>query len=268
MDQNYPPEAASLMAILRRLRAPDGCPWDRKQTRQSLARHLEGECGELIDAIDRDEAQDICDELGDVLMNLLFQVVIAEEKSEFTLSDVWSGIISKMIRRHAHVFGDAVASTPEEVSALWNKIKAAERAGDDSAGSALDGAGHTLSPLDRAEALQEKAAACGFDWPDFSGVMAKFCEECGELREAAASGSADEFADELGDVLFSAVNLARFRKLHPGEVMRRANLKFETRFREMERRLAAKGIAVADASAGQLDEIWNQVKQEERSDHA
>ena len=268
MDENYPPEAASLMAILRRLRAPDGCPWDRKQTRQSLARHLEGECGELIDAIDRDDARGICEELGDVLMNLLFQAVIAEEKNEFTLEDVWRGIIAKMIRRHAHVFGDAVASTPEEVSALWSKIKAAEHAGEEQPRSALDGAGHTLSPLDRAEALQEKAAACGFDWPDLSGVTAKFDEECAELREAAASDAPEAFADELGDVLFSAVNLARFRKLHPGEVMRRANLKFETRFREMERRLAAKGIAVADASAEQLDATWNQVKQEEKSDHA
>lgn len=262
----YPPGADSLMAILRRLRAPDGCPWDRRQTRQSLARHLAGECGELIDAIDRDEPGDICDELGDVLMNLLFQVVIAEEKGEFTLEDVWRNIIAKMIRRHAHVFGDAVASTPEEVTALWNRIKAAERAGEPRAESVLDGAGHTLSPLDRAEALQKKASECGFDWPDFSGVMDKFTEECSELR--AAENDDEAFADELGDVLFAAVNLARFRRLHAGEVMRRANRKFERRFRAMEQLLAAAGLSVADADAEKLDEMWNQVKAEERSDHA
>ena len=135
---DYPANADSLMDILRRLRAPDGCPWDREQTRASLVRHLEGECAELIYAIDREDVPNICEELGDVLMNLLFQVVVAEEQQDFTLADVWRQIIDKMIRRHAHVFGSERAENAEEVAALWQKIKAAEHADRDENASLMD----------------------------------------------------------------------------------------------------------------------------------
>ena len=157
MSHDYPANADSLMAILRRLRSPDGCPWDREQTRQSLVRHLEGECAELIYAIEKEDVPNICEELGDVLMNLLFQVTIAEEHGEFTLAEVWRGIIDKMVRRHAHVFGSEHASDAEEVAELWQKIKATEKgaAADDSiyAKKVL-----SLSALDRASEVQKRAA--------------------------------------------------------------------------------------------------------------
>lgn len=163
-------DAESLLRILRILRAPGGCPWDRAQTRRTLTRSLAGECAEVIDAIDADTPEEICEELGDLLMNALFQVVIAEEKHEFTMTDVWRSINEKMVRRHAHIFGDANADTPEEVAALWAKIKEREHAGEAKPESRLDKVPRSLSALTRSAELQKQAAKVGFDWPDASGA--------------------------------------------------------------------------------------------------
>ena len=264
--QNYPPEAESLMAVLRRLRAPDGCPWDRKQTRASLSRHLAGECGELIDAIDRNDPPHICEELGDVLMNLLFQVVIAEENGEFTLTDVWREIIAKMIRRHAHVFGDAKAETAEDVAGLWAEIKRQERAGDPVPESILDGVKHSLSALERAEKLQKKAAEVNFDWQQSSDIAAKIREELAEYEAAVAAGNEAHADEELGDLLFAVTNLVRFRKRQNSEeLLRAANRKFERRFRAMEEILAGAGMSLETAGFAELDRLWTQVKAEENS---
>lgn len=260
--KNYPPEAASLLAILRRLRAPDGCPWDREQTRQSLVRHLEGECAELIYAIDQNDIPNICEELGDVLMNLFFQVVVAEEKNEFTMEDVWREIISKMIRRHAHVFGSEKADNPEEVAALWQKIKEQEHAvGSEKISSIMDRVKPCLSPLARAEKLQKEAAKCGFDWQDAPAVADKISEELDEVRQAMAEKDDDQVDEELGDLLFSVINLIRFRKKDASEVLRRANLKFERRFRKMEECFAAAGESVAGADAAKFDRFWEEAKE-------
>ncbi|MBE6388987.1 MAG: nucleoside triphosphate pyrophosphohydrolase [Lentisphaerae bacterium] len=264
MSTVYPPEADSLMAILRRLRAPDGCPWDREQTRKSLVRHLDGECAELIYAIDREDVPNICEELGDLLMNLFFQVIIAEENGEFTLADVWRGIIDKMIRRHDHIFGNSRADSAEEVAALWQKIKAAEHSKSPESKSVMDDVKLSLSVLDRAEKLQKAAAKTGFDWESAGGVLDKITEETAEVREAMISGNDEHIDEELGDLLFAVVNLIRFRgKSHAAELLRRANLKFEDRFRAMEAKLAADGKVPDKTSPEEMNEYWDAVKADE-----
>ncbi len=207
----YTPDAESLERILKRLRAPGGCPWDREQTRETLSRSLAEEAAEVLDAIDRGNAPDICDELGDLLMNVIFQAVVAEERGEFTFQDVCRGIIDKMIRRHAHIFGDAKAETAGDVAQLWEKIKAGERKDKPAPQSILDKVPPYLSALNRAEKLQKKVSKVGFDWDDQAQILAKIEEELEELKEAFASGDAAAIDDEFGDLLFAASNLARFR---------------------------------------------------------
>lgn len=259
-SEKFSPDAAGLMAILRRLRAPDGCPWDRKQTRQSLVKHLDGECAELIDAIMRDDAANIREELGDVLMNLLLQVTIAEEKGEFTLTDVWREINAKMVRRHTHVFGAEHAETPEEVVRLWQRVKSAE-AGHAAPASLMNDVKLTLCPLDRAERLQKRAAEVGFDWPDAAQVTAKIAEELDEVRSALAAGDEAAADEELGDLLFAVVNLIRFRaRRNAVETMRRSNMKFERRFRQMEALAAAGGRPLAELTPAEQNALWEKVK--------
>lgn len=264
--EKYSADADSLLRVLRRLRSPDGCPWDRKQTRTSLVRHLESECGELIDAIDHNDPPHIKEELGDVLMNLLFQVVIAEENGEFTLEEVWREIIDKMIRRHAHVFGDAHAENADDVVKLWEKIKAGERQerGEEKR-SAMDSVKHSLSALTRAEKLQEKAAELNFDWSDTAGIVAKIKEETSEVEAALADNDDDDVDEELGDLLFAVINLIRFRKRSRSEdLLRRANAKFEQRFRIMEKEAENTGFQLADLSIEQLDALWEKAKTSEK----
>lgn len=264
--ENYSADADSFLRVLRRLRAPDGCPWDRKQTRTSLVRHLESECGELIDAIDHNDPPHIKEELGDVLMNLLFQVVIAEENGEFTLEEVWREIIDKMIRRHAHVFGDAHAENADDVVKLWEKIKAGERRerGEEKR-SAMDSVKHSLSALTRAEKLQEKAAEVNFDWSDAGGIVAKIKEETSEVEAALSDNDDDAVDEELGDLLFAVINLIRYRKRSRSEdLLRRANGKFEQRFRIMEKEAENAGLQLADLSVEQLDALWEKAKTAEK----
>ena len=259
--EKYPVNADSLMDILRRLRSPNGCPWDRKQTRSSLVRHLEGECAELIYAIDREDLPNICEELGDVLMNLFFQAVIAEELGEFTLTDVWKNIIDKMIRRHAHVFGTEKAANAGEVAVLWQKIKAQEHGHADREQSVMDEVKPCLSALDRAEKLQKSAAKQGFDWTTESGILDKISEETAEVGEALASGDDDHIDEELGDLLFAVINLIRFRgKSHASDLLRKANLKFENRFRAMEKLLSAGKKDLSGYTAEEFDRAWEKVK--------
>lgn len=266
MTENYSADADSLMRVLRRLRSPEGCPWDRKQTRSSLVRHFESECGELIDAIDHNDPAHIREELGDVLMNLLFQVVIAEENGEFTLEDVWREIVDKMIRRHVHVFGDAHAETADDVLKLWEQVKAGEkRSRGEEKVSVMDKVKHSLSALNRAEKLQEKASEVNFDWSSVSGIVDKIKEETAEVEEALAGNDDDAVDEELGDLLFAVVNLIRFRQRSRSEdLLRRANNKFEQRFRKMEVQADNAGCALADLSAEQLDELWKKAKSMEK----
>ena len=259
-------DADGLMAVLRRLRGPDGCPWDKAQTRHTLTAHLAGECAELIDAVDKEDAAGICDETGDVLMNLFLQIAIAEEKGEFTLTDVWRNEIDKMVRRHAHIFGGETAATPEEVTVLWEKIKARERMDKPAKDSILDDVPHYLSALSRAEKLQKKAAKVGFDWQNEAGILEKIKEEVSELEEAMSSGDDHAVEDELGDLLFAAVNLARFRKrASADELLRRACRKFVSRFQQMEVFLQQDGKKAGDCSADELEVYYKLAKAKENA---
>ena len=268
-NSKYTPDAEGLLAVLRRLRAPDGCPWDRKQTRESLSRHLAGETAELLDAIDRNEPADICDELGDVLMNIFLQILVAEEKNEFTATDVWKNVIDKMIRRHEHIFGDAVAETPEDVTRIWLEVKKREKAGKAQAETYLGSVKHTLSAVERAEKLQKKAAETGFDWQNISGVIDKVKEEIGEVEEAISNGNCNKTDEELSDLLFSVVNLVRFNgSKNSEELLRMANRKFERRFNYVEQQLAAEGITLEEAETEKMEELWQQCKHEENKENA
>lgn len=265
----YTSDADGLLAVLRRLRAPDGCPWDRKQTRSSLSRHLAGETAELLDAIDRNEVSDICDELGDVLMNIFLQILIAEENGEFCAADVWKNVIDKMIRRHEHIFGDAVAETPEDVTRIWLEVKKREKAGKNVPESYLGSVKHTLSALERAEKLQKKASEVGFDWQNVSGVLDKVKEETSEVEKVLPAGKTDELDEELSDLLFSVVNLIRYNGNKTSEeLLRAANRKFERRFNYVEQQLSAQGIELAEAGTEKMEELWQQCKQEEKRENA
>lgn len=260
--EKYPPNADSLMEVLRKLRSPEGCPWDKAQTAASFGKCFAGEAAELLDAIDRKDDQGICEECGDVLMNVFFQIVLAEEQNAFGIDDVWRGIIDKMVRRHAHIFGDRKADTPEEVAALWQEMKKLEHK-EKKEESVLDDVKHYLSPLTRAEKLQKKAAKCGFDWCCEKDVLEKIKEETCETLQAMESGDEEHVDEELGDLLFAVVNLIRFRKRADSEeLLRKASLKFESRFRAVEQQVRKSGRTWEDFSIDELEELWQKAKKE------
>lgn len=258
---SYPATAEGLLALMQFLRSPQGCPWDREQTAQSLTPHLAGECAELIDAIENGSAKEICDECGDLLMNIFLQIAIAGEKGDFTLEDVWQNEIAKMIRRHDHIFGGSVAENAGDVRRVWEQVKARERANGERPASRLDKVPHSLSALTRGEKLQKQAAKANFDWNCQRDILAKIREELDELEQAMAEKSEDEIDSELGDLLFAAVNLIRFRKRKDAEsIMRQANHKFEMRFREVEKQLDAAGKTMENTSIDELEEYWQAAK--------
>lgn len=264
--QEYIPNAESLEQLIKKLRAPDGCPWDKKQTRETLSRCLAEETAEVLDAIDGGNQHSICNELGDLLMNVIFQAVIAEERGEFTFKDVCRGIIDKMIRRHAHIFGDAKAETAEKVEQLWEAIKANENQNKPAPTSILDKVPPYLSALNRAEKLQKEVSKIGFDWDNQTQILAKIEEELGELKESIASGNPSAVDEELGDLLFAATNLARFRNGKTSEeLLRQSNRKFEKRFRYIEQKLAEKDIPLSEAGLDRMEALWQKAKQVEKA---
>ena len=263
---NYSYDANGLMDILKRLRAPDGCPWDRKQTQASLKTCLAGECAELLEAIDLEDQDGIKEEAGDLLMNILFQVVIAEEKGSFTLQDVWQEIIDKMIRRHVHIFGNEKAQNAQEVSVLWNKVKAQEKAAkskDNQNTSVLDDVKLEFSSLQRAAKLNKKASENGFIWPDTQSIAKKILEEANELEETISLDNDEHFEEELGDLLFACASMANFCKKDPDELLRKACRKFEKRFKSVEAKAKTTGFSMAELGPEKLDKLWNEVKAEE-----
>ncbi len=262
--KTYAPCAQSLEQLLKRLRAPGGCPWDREQTRETLSRSLAEETAEALDAIDRNNAVDICDELGDLLMNVIFLAVISEERGEFSFQDVCRNVIEKMVRRHAHIFGEEKAENPREVSALWEKIKAQERSDRPASPSLLDKVPNYLSALNRAEKLQKLASKVGFDWSNQMQILHKIEEEFNELKQAIISGDDGDIDEELGDLLFATTNLSRFRKGKTSEeLLRQSNRKFEARFRYIECELAKVGIPLDQAGIDRMEALWQEAKQVE-----
>ena len=243
------------------LRAPGGCPWDIKQTHESLRHNVVEEAWEVVDAIDEGSADHLREELGDLLMQVIFHAAIEKEKGGFTLDDVADEAVKKLVHRHPHVFASVKADTPEEVLANWDAIKRADR-GQKSAASVMDGIPKGLPGLMRSEKIQSKAAKYGFDWPDVSGAMDKLREEVGELQQGIDAGDIENIKEEIGDTLFSVVNTARFFKLDSEECMHAACAKFIRRFRYLEEGAARRGLRLEDMSLGQMEEIYQEARHE------
>jgi tetrapyrrole methylase family protein/MazG family protein len=249
----------ALLEIIRTLRSPAGCLWDRQQTRPDLAKYLMDETCEVIDAIDSGSVSALKEELGDLLFQILFLAVMAEEQGEFTLSDVLEAIGEKMIRRHPHVFGDRAVRDVAEIKANWQAIKRDIEMKQASAGT-LDGIPRSLPALIRAQKMTEAAATVGFDWDRTDAVMLKVDEELRELRAALQEGRPQKIREELGDLLFTLVNLCRFVKVNTDEALRQANRKFEERFACMEQKLAAAGKTPEQVSLVEMDALWDECK--------
>ena len=268
------PEAAvagpwAMPAISDRLRAPDGCPWDREQTHQTLRSHLLEEAYEVYDALEAGATPELAGELGDLWLQIVLHSQLAAEAGVFDLTDVQAAISTKIVRRHPHVFGDAEARTASDVNRQWERIKAAERE-DEADGTttkgALDGISASLPALAASQEMQERAANIGYDWPSIEGVLDKVVEEADELREADAEGAdPSAWTEEFGDLLFVLVNVARKRGVEAEAAVRAANAKFRRRFGRVESMAAARGVALRDLDFAALDELWDAVKAEEKT---
>lgn len=243
------------MAIIARLRAPSGCPWDREQTEVTMAPHLLEEAYEAIEAIQRGDAETCCEELGDVLMNVLMVAQIASEQGRFDAEDVARTIADKLVKRHPHVFGDVKADNAEQVLKNWEQIKRTEKPGPRQ--GVLDGVPAALPALLRATRIGEKAARVGFDWPDAEGPRQKLTEELVELDRALASGKTQPIQEELGDVLFSLCNVARHAGVNPEMALRATIDRFRMRFDHIERSL---GDRLEEASLEEKEALWQTAK--------
>jgi MazG family protein len=271
---DLPPESPRpidrLLAIMARLRDPqNGCPWDVKQSFQTIAPYTIEEAYEVAGAIEQNDMAALKDELGDLLLQVVFHARMAEEAGHFAFDDVAGAIGDKMVSRHPHVFGDHEAATADDVKLTWEAQKESERrakAGNGEPLSALDGVTSALPALLRAEKLQKRAARVRFDWPDVEQVFDKLDEELGEIREEIDKGrDLDRLEDEVGDLLFVAANLARHLKVDPETALRRANAKFERRFRAMEAALEALGEKAEDQTLDTLEDLWQAAKRAERT---
>lgn len=246
-----------LVEIVRILRAPGGCPWDAEQTHQSIRRGFLEEAYEVAEAIDEGSPDHLKEELGDVLLQVIFHAEIAREDGQFDLNDVADGICKKLIYRHPHVFGNVTVHSTGEVLSNWEDLKRREK-GQASNADAVDAVARTLPALWRAEKVQKKAAKCGFDWDDVSGAMDKLSEETDELRRAL-KGDGDP-TEELGDLLFAAVNAARFLQVDPEDCLHAATDKFAARFRRVEEAAAAQGRQLEGMTLAEMDKLWEEVK--------
>lgn len=250
-----------LLALIETLRNPEGgCPWDIRQTKRDVGRYLLEETCEVLDAVDRDSPASMREELGDLLFMILFLARIAEEENLFGIEEVLDGISAKMIRRHPHVFGDAQVEDAAEVKRNWDRIKReVEKRGEGDA-SILARVPRAMPALPRAQKLTAEAAKVGFDWDSAQDVVAKIEEELGECREALSGADPDRIRDEIGDLLFSIVNLSRHLKVNAEEALRAANRKFEERFLYIEERLRERGKDPASATLEEMDALWNESK--------
>lgn len=251
-----------LMEIMRKLRAPGGCPWDAEQTHESLKRYLLEESYEVIEAIDAGSPEMLKEELGDLMLQPVFHAAIAEERGEFTMDDVLDTINEKLIRRHPHVFGEQVVKSAEEQVANWERIKKMEKGTERK--SALSGVPPELPALMKAQKITEKAARVGFDWEHTDQVFAKVLEELHEFEETLAEGDEARMEAELGDLLFAIVNLGRFLSLDPEEALRKTITRFGRRFAFVEDTLHARGIHMQEASLAEMDKLWEEAKRMER----
>ena len=258
-----------LEQVMKKLRAPDGCPWDREQTHETLMPFIMEECGEFLDALAAEDDENMREELGDVLMQVVLHSVIAEERGKFTLSDVIKDVTEKMIYRHPHVFSDSHVEDASAVLVQWEKLKAKEK-NHGKKESLLDGVPTHAPALLQAEKLQKKAAKVGFDWKEQQEILQKISEELEELKEAMANAGKGEEAEkrideELGDLLFAAANLSRFRKRGSSELLLAASsAKFKRRFQYIEKALQNASETFEDSSMEKLDALWEEAKKQEK----
>ena len=250
-----------LIAIMARLRAPGGCPWDREQTFDSIKPYTLEETYEVLDAIERRDWPGLAEELGDYILQAVFYARMAEERELFGIGDALDAINRKLVRRHPHVFGEERAATPDDVKRIWGEVKAAEKKDRGRAGDGLlSGVPRALPALVEAAQIASRAAGVGFDWENPEQVIEKLHEELGEFDEARRNASPDELEDELGDVLFVIVNLARFVKVDPEQALRRTNAKFRRRWSYIESQLAGRGKTPAESTVAEMEALWQEAK--------
>jgi len=250
-----------LREIVARLRAPDGCPWDREQTHASLRGCMIEEAYETVEAIDRGDDTHFCDELGDLLLQVVMHSQMASETGRFTFDDVTAGLSAKLIRRHPHVFGEDKAADTDAVLQRWDEIKRTEKGNTHT--SLLDGVSTALPALLHAEKITKRAARVGFDWESPVQVIGKIREELAETEEAIALEDPDKIEEELGDLLFATVNLARKIKVEPEVALRRATGKFSRRFQQLEVALKERGRKLEDCTLAEMDAVWDEIKKQE-----
>jgi MazG family protein len=250
-----------LVAIMAQLRAPGGCPWDREQNFDTIKPYTIEETYEVLDAIDQRDYAGLCEELGDFMLQAVFYAQMASEEGRFSIADSLDAINKKLVRRHPHVFGDGDAKTPDQVLKRWDEIKLDEKRdkGIEPKGK-LDGVPRALPALMEAHLISKKAAKAGFEWPNIDGVLDKVREETEELSQARESGSPEEIEGEMGDLLFTLVNVARWMKIDPEQALRKTNAKFRARFAHVERGLAADGSSLEQATLDEMEELWQQSK--------
>jgi tetrapyrrole methylase family protein/MazG family protein len=248
-----------LVALMARLRGPDGCPWDRKQTPESLKPFLVEECYEVVDALDEGSPDKIREELGDLLFQIVFHARLAEEKGQFTINDVIRAIVEKMTFRHPHVFGDTRLTTDKEVLENWEEIKKKEK-GNNEGKSILEGIPRHLPSLLRAHSLQERTARVGFDWSRIDEALPKLDEEIAEFKDSLKKKDAEGIEEELGDIFFMLVNISRFLGINPEEALRKTISKFIHRFRYIEESAAKAGRSLNDMTLEEMEQLWQESK--------
>lgn len=251
----------SFAEIVAHLRAPNGCPWDREQTHESLRRHLLEETYEAIAAIDSGDSTHMCEEFGDLLLQIVLHAQIANENGRFNITQVIQGIYSKLVRRHPHVFGDVKVDDADEVLANWEKLKEKERGKEKDGGGLLDGVSLILPALTQAQEYQSRAAQVGFDWGEIDGVLDKIKEEIEEIERAETNA---ELASEIGDLFFVLVNFARWKKLDAESALRGTNVKFRRRFSYVEQGARKQGRALSELTLSEMDALWQEAKELER----
>jgi tetrapyrrole methylase family protein / MazG family protein len=259
-DNKIYQELISLMSLIKRLRAPDGCPWDRKQKPADIGKYLMEEAYEVIDSLENNDQQAIPEELGDLLFQILFLAEMGEEAGTYSLDRIMAGVREKMIRRHPHIFGDLKVATVEEVKENWQEIKKKERRAKRNEESLFSGIPRCLPALKRAQKITAAAAFYGFDWPTISDVLEKISEELAEFRAAINSNDQDNIEEELGDLLFTMVNLSRFVKVDSETALSRTTNKFLQRFAYINDQLANRGKTLEQATLSEMDALWEETK--------
>lgn len=249
-----------LVEIMKKLRGPEGCPWDREQTHESIAHHLIEEAYEAVDAIREKKDDALAEELGDVLLQIVFHAQMAQERDAFNINDVIKGLIEKLIIRHPHIFGNESLKTPDEVLEQWEKLKKTKRRR-----GFLEGTPLSMPALLFALNVQKKSARLGFDWPEVKGIFEKILEESEELKKVSTGKFiTEEVEEEIGDLLFSVVNLARYLKIDPESALRKVTLKFMERVQYVEKVVSEKGMKLSSLSLKEIDAIWEDAKRKER----